>query len=212
MKSDMEPYHNATIIMAEKFENFYIDYVPHQQNAHVDALASLATSLALSVRATKRVFVYSRDLYCCKFAFEDSKTLKGGLQVKEVLETSISLEPRDWRLSYIDFVLYGILPDDHKEKAVIKRKAPQFYYNVIMQTLYLQSYDGILLRCLSHKEAQEALKEAYDSICGAHQPRPKLEDRLRKLGYYWPKISLTPSPMLSDAMHVRSTVILSIKH
>jgi len=26
---DLVPYHNATIIMAEKFENFYIDHVPH---------------------------------------------------------------------------------------------------------------------------------------------------------------------------------------
>jgi len=27
---DLVPYHNATIIMAKKFENFYIDYVPRQ--------------------------------------------------------------------------------------------------------------------------------------------------------------------------------------
>ena len=25
---NLVPYHNATIIMAEKFENFYIDHVP----------------------------------------------------------------------------------------------------------------------------------------------------------------------------------------
>jgi len=28
---DLVPYHNATIHMAEKFRNFYIDHVPHQQ-------------------------------------------------------------------------------------------------------------------------------------------------------------------------------------
>ena len=27
---DLVPYHNATFVMAEKFENFYIDHVPHQ--------------------------------------------------------------------------------------------------------------------------------------------------------------------------------------
>jgi len=80
--------------MAVKFENFYIDHVPRQQNAHADALASLATLLALPAGATQRVLVYSRDLYCCKFALEDSKTLRRYLQVKEVLETSVSLEPR----------------------------------------------------------------------------------------------------------------------
>ena len=44
---DLAPYHNATIHMAEKFRNFYIDHVPHQQNVHADALAYLAASLAL---------------------------------------------------------------------------------------------------------------------------------------------------------------------
>ena len=81
--------------MVEKFENFYIDYVPRQQNAHADALVSLTTSLALPVGATKKVLVYSRDLYCCKFVLEDSRTPREDLQVKEVLETLTSLEPRD---------------------------------------------------------------------------------------------------------------------
>ena len=69
--------------MAERFKNFYIDHVPHQQNAHVDALASLAASLALPVRATEKVLVYNHDLYCPKFAFEESQTPKGDLQVKK---------------------------------------------------------------------------------------------------------------------------------
>jgi len=68
------------------------------------------------------------------------------------------------------------------------RKAPRLYYNVIMHTLYHRLYDGILLWCLSHKEAQKALKEAHDGICGVHQPGPKLGDQLRRLGYYWPKM------------------------
>jgi len=69
--------------MAEKFKSFFIDYVPQQQNAHADALASHATSLSLPIGAEERVFVYSRDLYCCKFVFEGSKTLRGDLQVKK---------------------------------------------------------------------------------------------------------------------------------
>ena len=49
--------------MAEKIENFYIDHIPRQQNAHADALVSLATSLTLLAGATERVIIYSRDLY-----------------------------------------------------------------------------------------------------------------------------------------------------
>jgi len=32
------------------------------------------------------------------------------------------------------------------------------------------------------------LKEAHDGMCGVHQSSPKLGDRLRRLGYYWPKM------------------------
>jgi len=38
------------------------------------------------------------------------------------------------------------------------------------------------------RHMNEALKEAYDDMCVAHQPGPKLRDRLRRLGYYWPKM------------------------
>ena len=55
-------------LMAERFRNFYIDHVSRQQNAHADALASLAASLALPAGAAEKVLVYSHDLYCPKVA------------------------------------------------------------------------------------------------------------------------------------------------
>jgi len=125
------PYHDATTNMAEKFKSFYIDHVPHQQNAHADAFTSLAALLALLAGVMEKVHVYSHDLDCPKFTFEESQTPGGDLQVKEVLETLTSLKPRDWRFSYIDFVLYDIMPDDTKEAVAIRWKAPRFYYNAI---------------------------------------------------------------------------------
>ena len=59
---DLVSYHNATIIMAQKFENFYIDHLSWWQNAHADALASLATSLAHPAGAMKKLLIFSRDL------------------------------------------------------------------------------------------------------------------------------------------------------
>jgi len=68
--------------MAERFRNFYIDHVPRQQNAHVDALAFLATSLALPVKAVEKVLIYSHDLYCLKLALENDQIPARNLQVK----------------------------------------------------------------------------------------------------------------------------------
>jgi len=56
---DLVPYFNATISMAERFENFYINHVPHQQNAHADALTFLAASLSFLAGVIEKILVYS---------------------------------------------------------------------------------------------------------------------------------------------------------
>src|SRR2546430_15877186 len=43
---DLIPYFNSALQMAEQFEGFYIGHVPHRDNTHADALASLATPSA----------------------------------------------------------------------------------------------------------------------------------------------------------------------
>jgi len=92
---DLKPYHNTTINMAKKFKSFYINYIPRQQNAHADAMTSIAASLAFPAGAMEKVLVYIHELYCPKFTIKDNQTPEGGLQVKEVLETSRGLELRD---------------------------------------------------------------------------------------------------------------------
>ena len=106
----------------------------------------------------EKIFIHSHDLYCPRIVLEDYPEPTEDRHDKEALESSTGPEPKDWRFPYIDYVLYSILPEDPKEAAAIRRKAPKFYYNAITRTLYRRSHDGILLRCLSPKEAQEILK------------------------------------------------------
>ena len=61
-------------------------------------------------------------LVLSKICLEDSRTARGDLQVKVVLETSTDPEPKDWRFSFVDFVLCGILPDDSKGGNCNKKK------------------------------------------------------------------------------------------
>jgi len=79
---DLILYHNTTINMAKKSRSFYIDYVSRQQNAHADALASLAASLALPTGATKRVLIYSCDLYYCKSPLKIEKLQEETFKLK----------------------------------------------------------------------------------------------------------------------------------
>ena len=131
---------------------------------------------------TYRLTVATRHLFCPKY----------DLEVSEVHTTSTNFEPKDWQFPIIDYALHSILPDDPKEAAFVRQRSTRFYYSVVVK-MYHYSYDGILLHCLSSSKAWEVLKEAHDSICGAHQPGPKLKDRLHRLVYYWPT-------MIADAV------------
>ncbi|XP_020263031.1 uncharacterized protein LOC109839009 [Asparagus officinalis] len=178
---DLIPYYFTVLKQAKKFKGFFIIYIPRAQNAYADALASLVISLALLPGAETMIPVTESELYYSKLPIEESsdKTMTG-----EVCTTSMELEFRDWRFPYIDYVVYGILPDNSKKAAAIKRKALIFYYDAVSQILYHKLHDGVLLRCFSRKEAKKAFKEAHNGMCGAHKPGAKLGDRFRRISYY----------------------------
>ena len=158
--------HHASIKLADSFDDLYISRVSRLLNTKADALAVLAATLALPANATYRLTVATHRLLCLKYALEVSK----------VHTTSTNFEPRDWRLPIIGYALHGILPDDPKEADSVRRRFTRFYYDAVVKMLYYQSYDDILLCCLSSVAAREVLKEAHNGICDAHQPGPKLKD------------------------------------
>jgi len=112
-------------------------------NSKADALAALATTLALPIDITYHFIVPTRRLVCPKHV----------LETNEVHITSIGFEPRDWQFPLIDYALHDILPDDPKKAASIRRRSLRFYHDPIVKTLYRRSYDSILLRFLSNLEA-----------------------------------------------------------
>ena len=80
--------------------------------------------------------------------------------------------------------MFEILPKDPKERVSIQRRAPNFHLDIPSKMLYRKSFNGILLRYLSQQKAEETLKEAHASLCGAHQAGPKLYDQIKRFGYY----------------------------
>ena len=97
-----------------------------------------------------------------------------------VLET----DAEDWRQPIIEYLEHGKLPSDPRHKTEIRRRASScLYYN---GTLYRRSFLGLWLRCLDTEEAKQAMAEAHSGVCGAHQSGPRLHDRIKRMGYYWP--------------------------
>src|SRR5436853_3416307 len=70
-KPDLIPYYEATMQLVQKFKSFYVEHLPRRRNAHADALASLATSLALPPGASEKVWIYTHDLFCPDPPFEE---------------------------------------------------------------------------------------------------------------------------------------------
>src|SRR5438045_9782497 len=69
-KPDLIPYYEATMRLAQKFKNFYVEHLLRRQNAHADALASLSTSLALPPGASEKMWIYTHDLLCPDSSYE----------------------------------------------------------------------------------------------------------------------------------------------
>ena len=82
---DLVPYYHAVIAMANLFDGFYIGHVSRSQNTKVDALAALATTLALPVDTEYHLTVATRHLVCSKHM----------LRTREVYNISTDLELRD---------------------------------------------------------------------------------------------------------------------
>lgn len=78
-----------------------------------------------------------------------------------------------------------MLPDNVKDHTNIQRCALRYYYNMPTKTPNRKSSDGVLLRCISQKEAKATLEEVHAGLCGTHQAGSKLHNQIRRLGYYW---------------------------
>ena len=67
MRSVMKiPYYYAAIELANLFEGFYSGHVSRSQNTRADALAALATTLALPADTEYHLTVATRHLVCSK--------------------------------------------------------------------------------------------------------------------------------------------------
>ena len=57
---------------------------------------------------------------------------------------------------------------------------------LIRDVLYKRGFSLQYLRCLSHDEANDVMREVHKGICGNHLGAQSLVHKLIRAGYYWP--------------------------
>ncbi|CAM8892537.1 unnamed protein product [Rhodiola kirilowii] len=178
-KDDLIPYHRHATQLLNEFDSISIGHVPRSANKLADALANLAANLALGAEETMSIPVCNRWVVPPLEENEENMESSNAIYAYEI-------EREDWRQPIIDFLDHQKLPTDPRHKVEICRRAPRFIH--YKGTLYRRSFLGQWLRCLNEEEAVEVMQEAHAGICGAHQSGPKLYDRVKRMGYYWPTV------------------------
>ena len=84
----------------------------------------------------------------------------------------------------IAYLRSGILPEGKDAARKMKVQASQFV--LIRDVLYKRGFSVLYLRCLSHDEADDVMREIHEGICGNHLGARSLVHKLIRARYYWP--------------------------
>ncbi|GKV33125.1 hypothetical protein SLEP1_g41667 [Rubroshorea leprosula] len=91
-----------------------------------------------------------------------------------------------WTDPIVSFLGDETVPTDKQEKMRLRKKASR--YTLVNDVLYKRSFSLLLLRCLNPYEAEYALREVHEGVCGNHIGARTLAHKVLRQGYYWPNM------------------------
>ncbi|XP_074374767.1 uncharacterized protein LOC141715187 [Apium graveolens] len=175
---------------------YYLDFPTTNNEAEYEALIA-ALGLSRAVRAKNLKVCGDSRLVVAQvngeFEAKDDTMAKYLRVVKGIL-TQFD-ECTDWCGKLLDRpdqdpLRNWVAPDDAQEARKLSVRALR--YSLIEDLLYKRSFVIPYLKCLRPLEANEALKEAHEGICGQRLRGRALAHKITRLGFYWPT-------MLADA-------------
>ncbi|KAG9459165.1 hypothetical protein H6P81_003673 [Aristolochia fimbriata] len=195
MKLELVPFWRHAGELLAQIPKASLHYVPRSENGPADTLAGIDANLAQFDEWPRQIPICER--WVIPPPIEEEAEEEQSDEMEESFPISASEnEIGDWREPVLNFLRYGTLPADLRERVHIRRAAPRYIF--VNDVLCRRSYEGLLLCCLSKEEGLQVLKETYSGICGTHQAGPKLHLQVKRLGYYWPS-------MLRDATEMART-------
>ncbi|GKV36278.1 hypothetical protein SLEP1_g44427 [Rubroshorea leprosula] len=144
--------------------------IPRTDNQRADELSKLASLQDINPQRSTVVEVLDAPSYT-DFTIEC-----------QLLSTDPSSP--SWTTSLIEYLRSGELPEDPSTAKLIKRRAAHF--TLLDNQLYKRAASMPLLRCLTPYEAEYAVREVHEGVCGTHIGGRTLARKLLRHGYYWP--------------------------
>ena len=78
----------------------------------------------------------------------------------------------DWRISFIEYLVQGILPTDRTLAHQLKKLADMYFLQ--NGILFKKGYSRDSLRCLGPREAREVVRKVHSGDCGSHPGKRRL--------------------------------------
>ncbi|XP_030923207.1 uncharacterized protein LOC115950096 [Quercus lobata] len=92
----------------------------------------------------------------------------------------------NWTTPLVSYLKNGVLPDEKEATRKLKVQAARFV--LMKDVLYKRGFSHPFLRCLGTEEADYAMREIHEGICGNHSEARSLVHKLIRAGYYWPTL------------------------
>ena len=162
------PYQKFLGKLCEEFVNISFTHLTRDKNMFADALATLAVMVELNCGVhLQPIRIESRDEAAyCTVVEEESDGLPWFYDIKRYIE----------RREYPEGA-------DETGKRTLRRLCMGFF--ISGGTLYKRSFDGVLLRCVTAKEADKIMVEIHEGVCGTHANGHAIARQVLRAGYFW---------------------------
>ncbi|XP_061993662.1 uncharacterized protein LOC133711573 [Rosa rugosa] len=168
----MSRYQDLVRDLMRGFKQLSLVKVPREKNSRVDELAKAASGCTEVINIVKIEVL-------------EGPSIDGNKPRRQVMV--VESIPNDWRGQIINYLEFGIQPDDPIEARKLRMKAAR--YLVVKEELFRRSFSGPHLRCLGPSQARLVLEEVHEGSCGAHLGGRTLAHKVLSQGYYWPYLS-----------------------
>ena len=83
-----------------------------------------------------------------------------------------------------DYLIEGLLPNDQKEASKLRSRYARFIIH--RGALYKRGFFTPILKCIAKEDADYALREVHEGVCGNYIGARALAGKVLRQGYYWP--------------------------